>query len=419
MSVYLLGFISRGRMSKASYNRRRKRQRSRGNGNRIKFSEVFKNTQGTVKLTTPTADYSAVTVSFSDSAVDIPSTDYSKRIYSIVKPEGFKPFIWLYPKAYSRTICNTRVSSHEWTTFVPDASISGDPDGPTWDSGFRTPWGGTSIPSDILFGHYVDFNSKLRNDKVDLLTFAAEGKSSFAMLANAFTDLCKLYRAVRKADAKAVRRVLKPRRLGKSLSSHWRKKTAQNRWLELQYGWLPLYGDLKTAFEAMSDLPEADLLKISHSTRFEKEYPYKAVSAKSVLTTRCYYVKESSALRQAAQWNLGINPLLTAWELVPYSFVVDWFIPIGDFIGQFGSSVGLKFISGTTAYFEKCELERKRSSSTFVGPYYCTCDIIYSQSTVHTERRVLTTSPIGFPEITLGLSGKRALNALALITQRK
>lgn len=169
----------------------------------------------------------------------------------------------------------------------------------------------------------------------------------------------------------------------------------------------------------MSDLPEADLLKISHSTRFEKEYPYKAVSAKSVLTTRCYYVKESSALRQAAQWNLGINPLLTAWELVPYSFVVDWFIPIGDFIGQFGSSVGLKFISGTTAYFEKCELERKRSSSTFVGPYYCTCDIIYSQSTVHTERRVLTTSPIGFPEITLGLSGKRALNALALITQRK
>lgn len=30
--------------------------------------------------------------------------------------------------------------------------------------------------------------------------------------------------------------------------------------------------------------------------------------------------------------DIGADPLVTAWELVPYSFVVDWFIGIGDYV---------------------------------------------------------------------------------------
>jgi hypothetical protein len=41
------------------------------------------------------------------------------------------------------------------------------------------------------------------------------------------------------------------------------------------------------------------------------------------------------------------NPLEIAWELVPFSFVVDWFIPIGDWLGSLDALKGVKQVWGT------------------------------------------------------------------------
>jgi hypothetical protein len=34
------------------------------------------------------------------------------------------------------------------------------------------------------------------------------------------------------------------------------------------------------------------------------------------------------------------NPLLVAWELVPFSFVVDWFLPVGNYVEQLDAMLG-------------------------------------------------------------------------------
>jgi hypothetical protein len=41
------------------------------------------------------------------------------------------------------------------------------------------------------------------------------------------------------------------------------------------------------------------------------------------------------------------NPLEIAWEVVPYSFVVDWMLPIGDAISAIDYDAGLDFLSGS------------------------------------------------------------------------
>jgi len=46
------------------------------------------------------------------------------------------------------------------------------------------------------------------------------------------------------------------------------------------------------------------------------------------------------------------NPLSIGWELVPFSFVVDWFVPVGAFIENVFPPSGLDFIDGYTYY--KC-----------------------------------------------------------------
>lgn len=44
---------------------------------------------------------------------------------------------------------------------------------------------------------------------------------------------------------------------------------------------------------------------------------------------------------------LGLaNPLATIWELFPLSFVIDWFLPIGDFLSALTGPLGTVFVSG-------------------------------------------------------------------------
>lgn len=119
-------------------------------------------------------------------------------------------------------------------------------------------------------------------------------------------------------------------------------------WLELQFGWKPLYGDIKTAIDVMSrDIP------------IERKYGNGRTSfsgARVVQNTSNVYWDEDWL--GTSRWtfgadvvginpnaylaaNLGLtNPLQVAWDAVPFSFVVDWFVPINKYLSAFDSRVG-------------------------------------------------------------------------------
>lgn len=124
----------------------------------------------------------------------------------------------------------------------------------------------------------------------------------------------------------------RPLRGGEQLTT----KDISSMWLEVQYGWKPLLSDVYEAGEAYSSITDkARTTKFKVSAR--KNYAvstnigttYSRVGtgfrAKSI---ECRLTEVMSAPR-----SLGLaNPASVAWELLPFSFVVDWFIPIGPYL---------------------------------------------------------------------------------------
>lgn len=65
--------------------------------------------------------------------------------------------------------------------------------------------------------------------------------------------------------------------------------------------------------------------------------------------------------RQDMMWSLGLdNPLSTIYEVTPYSFVLDWVLPIGDWLSALNS---IKYYSGWTCTYS----EFLKEEATWVG----------------------------------------------------
>lgn len=270
--------------------------------------------------------------------------------------------------------------------------------------------------------HFINFNEKLAARKVDVLTTLGEAKSSISMVSSALSDLMRGYRAIRKGKVGVLRKLFKKGALNKNVSRHWRNKTVENRYLEFTYGWSPMIGDIATAFKELSNLePLPQIMKVSHSTKLPCEFHEGSDGwGFRLMKTNCYFAVRSEKARRSAEWNLINNPLLTGWELVPYSFVVDWFIPIGDTISQFSAADGLDFISGTTTQYTKAwYLSTRPKEALWVGAYY---RVDYQRTLmielIDTYRETHLSRPIGFPTIDFSASVRRTLNGLALLSQR-
>jgi hypothetical protein len=128
------------------------------------------------------------------------------------------------------------------------------------------------------------------------------------------------------------------RQLGVSRrSTRLKPSDVSGRWLEMEYGWRPAISDAfeaSKAFEAISNGPRSQTYRVSRKKtgQFEGSQSPSLYSSKynETLRRQIIYetVEEMSVPRQ-----LGLlDPLSVAWELLPWSFVVDWFIPIGAYL---------------------------------------------------------------------------------------
>lgn len=127
---------------------------------------------------------------------------------------------------------------------------------------------------------------------------------------------------------------------------------------------------------------------------------------------------ESEFARNLDKWGL-LNPFEIAWEVMPYSFCVDWLMPVGNTLSSLSATAGLKFESGYITRFHKARISTdywnlnpypRESVVTDRGSYVVESVVMNRRLTPGFEipRLYANENPFSTPRVT---------SAVALITQ--
>lgn len=255
----------------------------------------------------------------------------------------------------------------------------------------------------------------------------AELPRALSMVASSATKIYSAFRAVKAGNFLGAKNIL----AGKQKTFKARKtrptdKAASDAWLELQYGWKPL---LKDIYEGMVFI-DHNLRRPAVKTFRVRQYaggkkssivhipwpqniarlPVKAVSSSSIVAR----LKEADVARLSGL----LDPASVAWELLPYSFVIDWFIPIGNYLSarSLASALTGTFIT-THRYRYESYGARAQSSyplSTYNDGSKCYIKFTSIQRTVSTT---LSVPPPTIRPLSKVATWGHAANAVALLTQ--
>lgn len=204
--------------------------------------------------------------------------------------------------------------------------------------------------------------------RVNFAQFLGERKQVANMLADTATRILHAARSLKRADLRGFTQALSlsgaQARSAKSMFGRVEKTAAHERisshWLEFVYGWRPLLSDAFGAAELLAEKIETEqsfqgrLVASSgqcrtwHKIDSSTGKPLYVGTVDAVTRFTANYRLEGPAQALLAQTGLS-NPLLLAWELLPYSFVVDWFLPIGSYLEALTAFDGFTLVSGTSS----------------------------------------------------------------------
>jgi hypothetical protein len=180
---------------------------------------------------------------------------------------------------------------------------------------------------------------KIADSKTNIAVTLAEASKTSDLILNTANRIDRAYRALRKGRFRETARLL-----------NITPGTVHKSWLEYKYGWMPLLQDVKNSAEffAQQVVERKPRFKVTAREKWSQTktwtVPYapwgdpnvtasygEFLSSSHEVTVKIWCEIENPALSQLQQ--LGItNPALVAWELVPYSFVFDWFIQVGSLL---------------------------------------------------------------------------------------
>jgi len=184
--------------------------------------------------------------------------------------------------------------------------------------------------------------SALYSSGWDALTFLSEFHKTVQLVRSAinrFRDLLANFEQYYSRLSKAVK-------VRKTVSALLQE------WLEFRYGWRLLVYDIQDINEALKGLKEKSRTRNkqrvgSNFSWVDDMSTFREYGSSTQTYTDVRHVDLSvrgSIIADFVPAEISINPFITAWEVIPYSFVLDWFWNIGQSISA------ISFLTLNTQY---------------------------------------------------------------------
>lgn len=246
------------------------------------------------------------------------------------------------------------------------------------------------------------FNSRLR-DTAEMGAALAQYRQAADMVSNRALQLYRFTRALRRFDFPSAARELNRIVYGKDGRYYARIKGSHrglnlrrdsrsfaSNFLEFSFGWAPLVSDIAGAVNIL-DSPQRGTRNVRASARTNDTFVRSRnnwYSFEPVIMTgqHAYQVSVTCSadvevlnpnISLAAQMGF-VNPLSVVWEIVPFSFVVDYFANVQSYLENYSSLFGLQLsnIWSTTYVKDVCDLSQTwwdgRPGNYVTSSYYRT-----------------------------------------------
>lgn len=251
-------------------------------------------------------------------------------------------------------------------------------------------------------------------------------KQTGELIAQLFNLICELYLAAVKGQWRRLRRML-------AAVGHKPAQSLANGWLLYFYGIKPLIGTIEAL--ATREGPVYRVLKVRKRastavdprTYTTSTSTYHSFSGKAQIQTQAQLEAKIRMDQSTATWaDLGvtgtdIDVLVTAWALVPYSFVLDWILPVEAWLRSLSWSPTLVFHSMFVGrrHEAKCEATNFAPLSS-AGPYPYSGQLPRARIEVkfYSRKIFLDAPPLTGLNLWVDLNRNQIFSASALLVQR-
>jgi hypothetical protein len=301
---------------------------------------------------------------------------------------------------------------------------------------------GTSPDLNALSSQILD---KAKGHQFNAPVFLSEGRKTIDMVVNTARHLTMMARALKRGDitwfldnlhvSRRRRGKYRGREVIRFNKDFGRDAvaTAANKWLETKYGWIPFLGDVKGAVDAYFDAMDRPINQIGQvraHNRVTRESTIDQLQIEGGPNVFCK-LKTTETATGRMLWRFSanqadlparfglLNPFEIAWELLPFSFVADWFLPIGSYFSALDAPLRFKHEGGVKG-------SKVTRLATYSGTWCTTLNTTVKGGSANNT--IVTVNPQsldGIPMPSLAnmrfepkLGGDRALTSVALLNQQ-